>query len=176
MSAQSNRSERSRIRRERTPAHGRPLERTLNESETPCFASRRKQRIDIARWGRAGRILRIFRILWGLRASQSLASSIAILHFESGPDANIVSAGDAMWWAFARITTVGSGDRYPTTGEGRMVAVLLMSADVGLFGTFSGFLASWFIGEEEKAENAELVQIRGELERVRELLELRDNR
>ena len=97
--------------------------------------------------------------------------SIAILHFEAGPDANILSADDALWWAFATITTVGYGDRYPTTGEGRMVAVLLMSAGVGLFGTFSGFLASWFIGEEEQADSAELVAIRIELERVRALLE-----
>lgn len=152
--------------------------------------------IDIVRWGRAARILRIFRILRGLRATQLLAGlvirrraenamlaaslvavmlitfcSIAILHFESGPEANILSADDALWWAFATITTVGYGDRYPTTGEGRMVAVLLMSAGVGLFGTFSGFLASWFIGEEEQADNAELVQIRAELEQIRELLE-----
>jgi voltage-gated potassium channel len=155
--------------------------------------------VDIVRWGRAGRILRIFRVLRGLRATQLLASlaikrraensilaatlvammlitfcSIAILHFESGPEANILSAGDALWWAFATITTVGYGDRYPTTGEGRMIAVLLMSAGVGLFGVFSGFLASWFIGEEEQADNAELADIRNELERIREILERRD--
>lgn len=155
--------------------------------------------VDIVRWGRAGRILRIFRVLRGLRATQILASlaikkraensmlaaslvalmlitfcSIAILHFESGAEANILTAGDALWWAFATITTVGYGDRYPTTGEGRMIAVLLMSAGVGLFGVFSGFLASWFIGEEEQADNAELADIRNELERIRELLEQRD--
>jgi voltage-gated potassium channel len=154
--------------------------------------------IDIVRWGRAARILRIFRILRGLRATQLLAGlvikrraenamlaaslvavmlitfcSIAILHFESGPDANILPANDALWWAFATITTVGYGERYPTTGEGRMVAVLLMSAAVGLFGTFSGFLASWFIGEDEQAENAELVEIRNELASVRKLIERR---
>ena len=36
--------------------------------------------------------------------------SIAILHFESGPDANIRSADDPVCWAFATITTVGYGD------------------------------------------------------------------
>ena len=151
---------------------------------------------DVARWGRAARILRIFRVLRGLRATHLLAGlvmkrraentmlavsllalmlitfcSIAILHFESGPDANIRSADDAVWWAFTTITTVGYGDRYPITTEGRMVAVLLMSAGVGLVGTFSGFVASWFFGEEEQADNAELKEIRMELSRLTDALE-----
>jgi voltage-gated potassium channel len=100
--------------------------------------------------------------------------SIAILQFETGPEANILSADDAVWWAFTTITTVGYGDRYPTTGEGRIVAVLLMSAGVGLFGVFSGFLASRFIGDGEEKDNAELIEIRSELQRIRELLEQRD--
>lgn len=152
--------------------------------------------INVARWGRAARILRIFRVLRGLRATQLLASlalrnraqnvvlaaaligimlvtfcSIAILHFESSPDANILTADDALWWAFATITTVGYGDRYPTTGEGRLVAVLLMSAGVGLFGTFSGFLASWFVGEEDQADNAEIAALRSEIAALRVAIE-----
>ena len=156
--------------------------------------------VDLARWGRVGRIFRIFRVFRGLRATQLLAHlaikrraensmlaarlvammlitfcSIAILQFESGPQANIVSAEDALWWALTTITTVGYGDRYPTTGEGRLIAVILMSGGVGLFGVFSAFLASRFIGEAEKHENAELVAIRSELARIRELLEQRAN-
>jgi hypothetical protein len=49
----------------------------------------------------------------------------------------------------------------------------LTSAGVGLFGVLSGFLASWFIGEDEQAENAELAEIRHELQRMRELIEHR---
>lgn len=148
--------------------------------------------VDIVRWGRAARILRIFRVLRGLRATKLLAGlinqkraqntmlaaslvafmlitfcSIAILHFESGPDANIQSADDAVWWAFATITTVGYGDRYPTTDEGRLVAVMLMTAGVGLFGTFSGFLASWFVGGEDESINIELVALRHEIASLR---------
>jgi voltage-gated potassium channel len=48
-----------------------------------------------------------------------------------------------------------------------------MSAGVGLFGVFSGFVASWFIGEEEQADTQELVEIRNELARFRELMERR---
>jgi voltage-gated potassium channel len=69
--------------------------------------------------------------------------SIAILHFENVPQSNIKTADDAIWWAFATITTVGYGDR-PIPPEGRFVAAILMCAGVGLFGTFSGFLAACF--------------------------------
>jgi len=44
-----------------------------------------------------------------------------------------VNAEDAMWWSVSTMTTVGYGDRYPITSEGRLVAVFLMAAGVGLF-------------------------------------------
>ena len=154
--------------------------------------------LDIARWGRAARVLRILRLLRGLRASQVLVQavvqqrahnamlaaslialmlvsfcSIAILQFEAGAGGNINTAEDAVWWSLTTITTVGYGDRYPVTTEGRMIAVVLMSGGVGLFGLFSGFLASWFVGEEEEASNKELIAVREELARLRRLLEQR---
>ena len=94
--------------------------------------------------------------------------SIAVLNFESVPDANIVGPDDAIWWAFATITTVGYGDRYPITGEGRIVAAILMAAGVGLFGTFSGFLAAWFIGPEVEESDNDLVALRQEVAALRE--------
>ncbi len=42
------------------------------------------------------------------------------------------------------VTTVGYGDKYPITTEGRIIGVVLMLVGVGIFGTFSGFVASWF--------------------------------
>jgi voltage-gated potassium channel len=155
--------------------------------------------VDVARWGRAARVLRIFRVLRGLRATKILASlllrkraesaalatslvallllvfcSIAILHFEAEAESNIKTAEDAVWWAFATITTVGYGDRYPVTSEGRFVAALLMCAGVGLFGTFSGFLAAWFLGPQAAPEppdlGAEIVALREEVAALRRAL------
>jgi voltage-gated potassium channel Kch len=41
---------------------------------------------------------------------------------------NITMFGDAIWWSAATITTVGYGDRYPTTSAGRTIALGLMLA------------------------------------------------
>jgi voltage-gated potassium channel len=81
-------------------------------------------------------------------------SSIAILQVETDPNSNIKNAEDAIWWSFVTITTVGYGDKFPVTTEGRIIAAFLMTVGVGLFGTFTGFVASWFMGTNNK-ENGE---------------------
>jgi voltage-gated potassium channel len=151
--------------------------------------------VDIARWGRAARAIRILRVLRGLRATKVIASivlerraesvflaaslvasllivacSISILQFEAPAGGNIQTAEDALWWSFATITTVGYGDRYPVTTEGRLVAATLMLAGVGLFGTFSAFLASWFLAPEIEEEEKKIDAIHRELKELRHIL------
>jgi voltage-gated potassium channel len=72
--------------------------------------------------------------------------ALAVLKAETGaPNANITNASDAIWWAYVTITTVGYGDRFPTTNWGRIIGIFVMTAGVGLFGTLSGFLANSFL-------------------------------
>ena len=69
-----------------------------------------------------------------------------VLTFEqSTPGANITTGGDAIWWAFVSITTVGYGDKYPITTGGRMVAVIILWMGVALIGVFSAYLANSFL-------------------------------
>ena len=58
---------------------------------------------------------------------------------------NIDSFGDAIWWAFVTITTVGYGDYYPVTVTGRIVAVGLMIGGIALIGVVTATLASWIV-------------------------------
>ena len=103
----------------------------------------------------------------------ALFGAIAILQVETSTDANIRGAEDALWWAVVTLTTVGYGDRFPVTGEGRLVATLLMMAGVGLFGTLSGFVAAWFLSPGDSKKEDELAELRSELREIRAMLERR---
>jgi voltage-gated potassium channel len=148
--------------------------------------------VQFLRWGRVARILRVLRVLRGVRATKVLSQvildrraegaflaasllcllfvafgSIAVLEFEHVPEANIKNAQDAVWWAFVTITTVGYGDRYPVTSEGRLVGALLMTAGVGLFGTFAGFVAAWFLAPARRREENAVAELREEIRQLR---------
>jgi voltage-gated potassium channel len=58
---------------------------------------------------------------------------------------NIKSFGDGFWWAITTVTTVGYGDRYPTTLEGRALAVMLMIVGISLIGVITASIAAWFV-------------------------------
>jgi voltage-gated potassium channel len=70
--------------------------------------------------------------------------SVLVLVFESHDpqNANIKTGGDALWWAFVTITTVGYGDFFPVTMGGRAVAVGVMFAGIGVIGALASILAS----------------------------------
>ncbi|MBP1692319.1 MAG: Ion channel, partial [Chloroflexi bacterium] len=72
--------------------------------------------------------------------------SLAVLNAESkNPGANIKTAVDAIWYVIVTIATVGYGDRYPTTNLGRLIGSLIIFIGVGIFGTFTGYLANLFL-------------------------------
>lgn len=78
-------------------------------------------------------------------------SAIGILNVEKdAPNGNIKTAEDALWWAYVTITTVGYGDKFPVTTEGRLIAVALITVGMGLFGTFTAYVASWFVEKREE--------------------------
>jgi len=58
---------------------------------------------------------------------------------------NIKNFGDGIWWAVTTVTTVGYGDRFPVSTEGRLLAVLLMITGISLVGVITASVASWFV-------------------------------
>ena len=82
----------------------------------------------------------------GATSLLSFVAALTVLDYERrSPDANIASFGDAMWWALTTMTTVGYGDRFPVTGEGRLVAAGLMLAGIALLGVVTATMASWLV-------------------------------
>lgn len=82
--------------------------------------------------------------------------SITILWVEEDAEgANITSASDALWYTIVTISTVGYGDQYPVTNVGRLIGAMIIVVGVGIFGTFTGYLANLFLGPQRGAEAAD---------------------
>ncbi|MBI2518544.1 MAG: potassium channel family protein [Opitutae bacterium] len=150
--------------------------------------------LEVLRWGRVFRVLRILRAIrslqelnahlfehrprgtFGLVGLLSLIAvmfaTIAVFELERGvPNANIHHPGDALWWAFATITTIGYGDHYPVTFAGRIVAVLLVVFGLSLFSTFTAYVASFFLEKTQLKEETEIHHLIHEVRRLREKIE-----
>jgi voltage-gated potassium channel len=97
-----------------------------------------------------------------------VGGALIVYEFERGmANANITSLPDALWWAMTTVTTVGYGDRFPVTGPGRGVAVVLMVMGIALFGLLAGSLASFFIETREEAlTDPKLAEVAERLERI----------
>jgi voltage-gated potassium channel len=90
--------------------------------------------------------------------------AIFVLQAESSAvDAEITTADDALWWVLVTISTVGYGDYYPVTEAGRFVAIFVIVAGVGVFGTLSGYLTNSFLGQKEEVDDEEGLSNKEEL-------------
>ncbi len=80
-------------------------------------------------------------------------ASLAVLDAERGAkSATITTFGDALWWAMTTVTTVGYGDRYPITTQGRFIAGGLMLGGIALLGIVTASLASWLLDKVREVE------------------------
>ena len=106
-----------------------------------------------------------------------LMASLAVLDAERGGSGPIQSFGDAVWWSLETIATVGYGDMFPVSTEGRFVAVGLMLCGIGVLGVVTGSFATWLVErvrdiEDDLEEGAsDLEHLRLEIAQLRAVLE-----
>lgn len=79
--------------------------------------------------------------------SVGLGALAALDAEQDAHDANITTIGDALWWAASTVFTVGYGDRFPVTTEGRLIAVALMLVGIALVGAVTASVAAWMVGQ-----------------------------
>ncbi|MEZ5979219.1 MAG: potassium channel family protein [Planctomycetota bacterium] len=150
----------------------------------------------VLRWGRLARVVFLLRFVSELRAQRVVdqltvhrrahasflaaalvgvvvmtVGAVAVMHYEAHLNPALERAEDALWWSLVTITTVGYGDITPVTDGGRIVASVLIVSGVGLFGTFTAFVAAWFIRPTELEVDRELARVRRELESIKRSLD-----
>ena len=99
-------------------------------------------------------------------------ASLAMLEAEGhNPNANIKSFSDAVWWASATMTTVGYGDKYPTTTSGRAVGFALMLAGIALLGVVTASIASWLIDRVRDVDETSQAATRSDIKALRDQID-----
>lgn len=105
------------------------------------------------------------------------AGGMLALEPASQIDGGFTGYGDALWWTIMLMTTIGS-QFWPQTAEGRVLAVLLSIYSLGVFGYITASFATFFVGQEAKAEDGdvagsqEIAELRREIGALREELHL----
>lgn len=78
-------------------------------------------------------------------AAVTILASIAMYTAEHGVNTAFDDPLDAVWWAVVTLSTVGYGDAYPLTAEGRVAAMALMVLGIGLYSAITAAVTSYFI-------------------------------
>ncbi|QCQ17624.1 potassium channel family protein [Microbacterium sp. RG1] len=117
--------------------------------------------------------LRARMLVYGIAAALLLiwTAALAVLNVERhAAGSNIRSFGDAVWWAFCTVTTVGYGDFTPVTVPGRTVAVALMVGGVVLVGLIVATFSSWVMERVTRGHQEQLPATRADVARLEQEL------
>ncbi len=126
----------------------------------------------------AGNALRAKLLIYGTGAALLLIwdVSLGVLAAErNAPGATIKNFGDALWWAFCTVTTVGYGDYTPVTAYGRVLAVLLMIGGVVLVGMIVATFSSWVMERATRGHEDQVPATRADITKLRADLHLDDD-
>src|SRR5664280_598244 len=121
----------------------------------PVTAREQRRAAGYAAWERRGERPMLVLALVFLVVLVVLAAAAMYDVERRAPSGNIKTFPDALWWAITTVTTVGYGDRYPTTGTGRLVGGALMLVGIALLGVITASIAAWFVDRLRDVQVAE---------------------
>jgi voltage-gated potassium channel len=87
------------------------------------------------------------------------------------PDTTFRTRGDALWWGLVTVTTIGYGDIYPKTTEGRVLAGMLMLFGIGVVASMTALIAEYYIRKPRTPSHGHPEQLQADLSVLREYLE-----
>ena len=139
---------------------------------------------------RAARFVRIFRVirLFGIGSrflkpvysilktnglDKLLMVAVVLLFIVPIPivliEPSINNFSDALWWAVVTTTTVGYGDISHTTPIGRVLAAVLMLVGIGIIGTFTSAITSYFSKKTELTHDKQILGLIQSIEEIENL-------
>lgn len=89
---------------------------------------------------------RITRLIWAYMATVCVSTYFAALlfyEFEAPVNRSVHSFGDALWWAWMNLTTVGA-EIFPVTAIGKAICVILPVLGTAMFPVFTVYITSWY--------------------------------
>jgi len=108
-------------------------------------------------------------LVYTLGAAGLLLFVGAIAELESERHAhssNITTFGDSLWWAVTTVSTVGYGDHYPVTRDGKLVAVGLMIGGIALIGVVAASFATWLVDHVRQVDQSEQAATRRDMQAI----------
>lgn len=93
---------------------------------------------------------------------------LAAVFERNNPNANLKTVTDGIWWAFISMSTVGYGDYFPVTLQGRLIGLVVIVLGVTLFSLLTAHVSSIMVEDSEKSERAD---IRHHLDAIEHTLE-----
>ena len=103
----------------------------------------------------------------------TMLSSVALYAAEHDANPAVDDPLDALWWGVTTLSTVGYGDVYPMTPEGRIAAMVLMILGIGLYSAITAAVTSYFVNSR-RPPSSTLVDELERLAGLRESLNLSD--
>jgi len=121
---------------------------------------------------RAGVAVRRITARRGFRGFLAVVATVICLggtllwYLEQDVNESLATPIDGIWWAVVTATTVGYGDVFPVTPEGRAIGVAVMVLGIALLSVVTASVAAFFV----ESDDAGLQDVRDRLDRIERLL------